>query len=112
MNFYTRWVLAQVLHTLGFLKLILCEHLYVCVFVCVYAHVCLCVCVFVPKAMAWYIRMDPHDWLNMFYSLYVIAVVGIISRGGLSIDAHHENQPNKHKLALYKPSVHFNSSLK
>ena len=58
--------------------------------------------------------MDPYDWLNMFYSFYVIAVVGVISRDGLSIDAHHENQPNKkaYKLALYKPSVHFNSSLK
>ena len=39
-------------------------------------------------------------------------MVSIVSRHGLSIDAHHENQPNKHKLAPYKPSIHFNSRLK
>ena len=44
--------------------------------------------------------------------MYVATVVGIVSKCGLSIDAHHENQPNKHKLALYKPLIHFNSSLK
>ena len=49
------------------------------------------------------------DWLNKFYSCYVAAVVGFISRHVFSIDACCENQP---KLALYKPSVHFNSSLK
>ena len=56
--------------------------------------------------------MDPYDWLNKFYSFYVTAVVGIVGRHGLSTDAHHENQPNKHKLALYKPSIHFNISSK
>ena len=44
--------------------------------------------------------------------LYVAAVVGIISRCGLSIDMHHGNQPNKSKLELYKPSIHFSSHLK
>ena len=47
-----------------------------------------------------------------FYSFYVAATVSIASRCGLSIDAFHENQPYKWKLALYKPSIHFNSSLK
>ena len=53
-----------------------------------------------------------YDWLNKFYSFYVIALVGIVSRRGLSIDTWCENQANKHKLALYKSSIHFNTSLK
>ena len=48
----------------------------------------------------------------MFYSFYAAAVVSIISRNGLSIDKHCENQPNNYKLALYKPSIHFNNSIK
>ena len=40
------------------------------------------------------------------------AVVSIISSRGLSIDACCGNQPNKHKIALYKLSIYFNSSLK
>ena len=43
---------------------------------------------------------------------FVAAVVNIVSRRDLSIEVHHGNLPNKHKLALYKPSIHFNSSLK
>ena len=50
--------------------------------------------------------------VNNLYSIYVAAVVSIISRRGLSIDARRENQPNKLKLALYKLSVHFNNTLK
>ena len=40
------------------------------------------------------------------------AVVGIISRHGLTIIAHHRSQPNESKLALYKPLLHFYSHLK
>ena len=40
------------------------------------------------------------------------AVVGIISRRGITIEAYHRNQPNKSKLALYKPLLHFYSHLK
>ena len=29
------------------------------------------------------------------------AIIGIISRHGLRIEAHHRNQPNKTKLALH-----------
>ena len=47
--------------------------------------------------MVWY---EPHDWLNKFYSFYMAAVVDIVSRCGLGIDAHHRNQPDKSKLAL------------
>ena len=28
---------------------------------------------------------------------------------GLNIDTHYRNKPNKSKLALYKPLIHFNS---
>ena len=40
------------------------------------------------------------------------AVVRIVSEYGFNIDAHHKNQPNKSKLALYKPLICFNSCLK
>ena len=95
-------------------------------FVCVCVYVCMCVCVFVcvrlcvfvcvyvcvspplrlliTSSMIW----TPYDWLNKFYSFCVVAIVGIVSRHGLS----NESQPNKRKLALYKPSILFNSSLK
>ena len=36
---------------------------------------------------------------------------GIDSRHGLIIDERHRNQPNKSKLALYKPLLHFYSQL-
>ena len=39
------------------------------------------------------------------------AIVGITSRRGLRIETHR-NQPNKSKLALYKPLLHFYSYLK
>ena len=56
--------------------------------------------------------MDRMWLLNKFSSLYVAAVVGIVIRHGLNIDPHHENKPNKQKLVLHKPSIHFKSSLK
>ena len=40
------------------------------------------------------------------------AIVGIISRRGLTIEVCCRNQPNKSKLALYKPLLHFYSHLK
>ena len=40
------------------------------------------------------------------------AIVGIISRCGLRIEACHRNQPNKSKLALYKPLLCLYSHLK
>ena len=33
----------------------------------------------------------PYDWLNMFYSFHVAAVIRTTSRCGLSIDAHSGN---------------------
>ena len=40
------------------------------------------------------------------------AIVGIVSRRGLRIEARHRNQPNKSKLALYKPLLCLYSHLK
>ena len=54
----------------------------------------------------------PYDWLNKYYSFCVAAIVGIISRRGLRIEACRRNQPNKSKLELYKPLLHLYSHLK
>ena len=40
------------------------------------------------------------------------AIVGIVSRGGLRIEARRRNQANKSKLALYKPLLCLYSHLK
>ena len=40
------------------------------------------------------------------------AIVGIVSRRGLRIEARHKNQPNKSKLVLYKPLLRLYSHLK
>ena len=55
--------------------------------------------------------MDPiiitYDWLNRFYSFSMVAIVSIVSRCGLTVEERHIMQPNKGKLALYKPLLHF-----
>ena len=86
----------------GFIKLILCKCL--CVFVSLSPGLLL------TSGMIW----TPYDWLNNFYTVYVAAVVGIVRRCGLSTDinVHHENQPNKCKIALYKLSIHFIKAFK
>ena len=53
-----------------------------------------------------------YDLLYKFYTFYMAAVIGIASRCGLTIEAHHRNQLNKSKLSLYKLLHHFNSHLK
>ena len=40
------------------------------------------------------------------------AIVSIVSRCGLRIEARRRNQANKSKLALYKPLLHLYSHLK
>ena len=40
------------------------------------------------------------------------AIVSIVSRRGLRIEARHRNQPNKSKLSLYKPLLCLYSHLK
>ena len=47
-------------------------------------------------------KLSPYDWLNRFYRFYMVAIVGIINRHGLTIEARHRNQPNKSTLALCK----------
>ena len=63
-------------------------------------HACACVCppprLLLISGMIW----NPCGWLNKFYSLYMTAIVSIISRHGLWIEAHHRNQPSKSKLVL------------
>ena len=39
--------------------------------------------------------MNPYDWLNMFYYVYVVATVIIINRRGLIIEVYCRNQLNK-----------------
>ena len=51
--------------------------------------------------------LTPCNWLNKFYSFSVAALFSIISRHGLRNEARHRNQPNKSKLALYKPLLTF-----
>ena len=68
--------------------------------------VCVCVCppprLVITSGVMWH-DMDPYDWLNKYYSFCMAAIVGIVSRRGLRIEACHRNQPNKSKIALYKP---------
>ena len=70
--------------------------------------VCMCMCV-CPESINnhWYDIWTPYDWLNKFYSFYLVAVVSIISRRGLRIDGHCRNQLNKSKLVMYKLLIHF-----
>ena len=49
------------------------------------------------------IIQTPYDQFNKFCSLYMAAIVDIISWRGLTIEVHHRNQPNKSKPALCKP---------
>ena len=76
--------------------------------------VCVCVSVYPPprlvitSGLIWTL----YDWLNKFYSFCIVAIVGIISRRDLIIEAHCRNLLNKSKLALYKLLLHFYSHLK
>ena len=65
----------------------------------------MCVCASAPKAskitsgMIW----TPYNWLSKFYSFYMVAIIGIISRRGLTIEACHRNQPTNSNQVLCKP---------
>ena len=54
----------------------------------------------------WY-DMEPtgYDRLNKFNSIFIPAVVDIVSRHGLTIGTHCTNQPNKSKANSTKPYV-------
>ena len=89
----------------GFYKLILSNK---CVCMCVSVSVCSPPRLLITSGIIW----TPNDWLNKFYSFCMAAIVGIISRHGLRNESRHRNQPNKSKLALYKPLLHFYSHVK
>ena len=65
----------------------------------------MCVCppprLLVTSSVMW----TPYDWLNKFYSCYMVVVVIIDDWHGLRIEALDINQPNKSKLSLHKPSL-------
>ena len=68
----------------------------VCLCVCVCVCVCLCVCVFVcvsvcppprlliTSGVIW-CDIDPYNWLNKFYGLYMAAVISIGNMCDVSI---------------------------
>ena len=91
----------------GFLKLYLCERLYVCVFACV----CPTPKLRMTSGMMW-CDIDPYDWSNKFYHFYMASVVIVVSGHGVSIHACHGNYPNKSKLAFYKLLLYFNNCLR
>ena len=68
----------------GFLKLILCGLLYVCMFMCVSAPK-----VLITSGVTW-LNID-FIWLTKFYSCYVATVVGIVDGCGLAIHTHLGN---------------------
>ena len=75
----------------------LCVYVFVCVYVCLRVcmcvYVCACVSVCPPLRLViingvMWCAWTPYDGLNKFYSLYMAAVVGIVSRYGLTIEVH------------------------
>ena len=70
----------------GFLVLLLSAN------VCL--RVCLCLCpplrLLITSGLMW-CDIDPYNWLNKFYGLYVAAVVGICSEHDISIYMHRGN---------------------
>ena len=88
-----------------FLKLFLCGHLYVCLCVCLPQSVLITSDMIAMKSSS-------YDWFNRLYGFYIVAIVGIVSKCGLTIEVCHRNQPNKSRLAPCKPWIHFTSHLK
>ena len=74
--------------------------------------VCVCLCLPLEAIITIGVILTPCNWLNKFYSFSMSAILSIISRHGLRNEARHRNQPNKSKLALYKPLIHFYSHSK
>ena len=84
----------------------------VCVCVCMCVGVCMCVCVRVYVSLPLRLsitndtigmKLSLYDSVNKFYRLYMVAIVSILSKHGLTIEVCCCNQPNKNKLAVCKP---------
>ena len=75
-------------------------------------HVCVSLCspprLLITSGITWI----TYDWLNKFNNFCVAAMVDSVIRCGLTIAVFQWNQPNKSKLALYKPLLHFYIHLK
>ena len=71
--------------------------------------VCVYVCVLCPPPRL--LITSGMMWcdMDMFYSCYMVIVVGIVNGHGLGIDMHHGNYPNKSKLVLHKALIHCNT---
>ena len=65
--------------------------------ICVFGCVCPLLSILITSGMIWTL----YDCLNKFYTFYMAAVVGIVSRHSLSNDEYRRNQPNNSKLLLY-----------
>ena len=66
------------------------------VYKCVCACVCMCVwpsSYYMLNSSTMWCDMDPYDWLDIFYTFYVAAVIDTISRFGITIEMCHRNQP-------------------
>ena len=59
--------------------------------------VCVCVCLQGYKQLAsgvMWCDMNPYDWLNNLYKVYMATIVFVISRYSLRIEVHSRNQLN------------------
>ena len=67
---------------------------------CVDGHLCVCPPprLLITSGMIW----SQYDWLNKFYSFYMAAIVGIISKHSPTIEAHHREHPNKSHEFTFK----------
>ena len=57
-------------------------------------------CVPAPKGITSVVMCHDMDEFNELYRFCMVAVVGIISGHGLSVDEYFRNHPNKSKVAL------------
>ena len=62
-----------------------------------------CLFVFSLKTVPFGNWHTPYNWLNKFYSFYLLAVISIINGRGFRIEARCRNQPNESKVSLCMP---------
>ena len=71
-----------------FVFVCVCVHMFVCVCVRICMYVCICVCTYVYVCVSALKAVNCY-WLSKFYNFYMAVVVSIVSRHGLTIEAHH-----------------------